>query len=166
MDAEAEELGGRRKFFSGDYARYGWARLMRSALGAHETALDFIRNNRIHCLNLSAQDHGEVVALMEEVGQGPDLADFSVPWLAEKLDCILLTGDAPLRHAANQRLVQVHGTLWIFDTLLEYALLTRLSLFDFFEGQNRVFWRRNSNRFSRGTPEKWPVVPTPPLDGG
>jgi len=37
MDAEAEELGGSRKFFGGDYARYGWARLMRSGLGGHET---------------------------------------------------------------------------------------------------------------------------------
>ena len=37
MDAEAEELGGRRKFFAGDFARYGWAKLMRSGLGGHET---------------------------------------------------------------------------------------------------------------------------------
>jgi type I restriction enzyme M protein len=37
MDAEAEELGGHRKFFAGDYARYGWAKLMRSGLGGHET---------------------------------------------------------------------------------------------------------------------------------
>jgi type I restriction enzyme M protein len=37
MDAEAEELGGVRSFFAGDYARYGWAKLMRSGLGGHET---------------------------------------------------------------------------------------------------------------------------------
>jgi len=37
MDLEAEELGGQRKFFAGDFARYGWARLMRSGLGGHET---------------------------------------------------------------------------------------------------------------------------------
>jgi type I restriction-modification system DNA methylase subunit len=37
MDAEAEELGGRRTFFAGDFARYGWAKLMRSGLGGHET---------------------------------------------------------------------------------------------------------------------------------
>ena len=37
MDAEAEELGGKRKFFTGDFARYGWAKLMRSGLGGHET---------------------------------------------------------------------------------------------------------------------------------
>jgi len=37
MDAQAEELGGRRKFFAGEFARYGWAKLMRSGLGGHET---------------------------------------------------------------------------------------------------------------------------------
>ena len=37
MDAEAEELGGKRKFFAGDFARYGWTKLMRSGLGGHET---------------------------------------------------------------------------------------------------------------------------------
>jgi len=37
MDADAEELGGSRKFFSGEYARYGWAKLMHSGLGGHET---------------------------------------------------------------------------------------------------------------------------------
>ncbi len=36
MDAEAEEFGGKRTFFAGDYARYGWAKLMRSGLGGHE----------------------------------------------------------------------------------------------------------------------------------
>ena len=37
MDAESEEFGGKRKFFTGDFARYGWAKLMRSGLGGHET---------------------------------------------------------------------------------------------------------------------------------
>lgn len=36
MDAESEEFGGKRKFFSGDFARYGWAKLMHSGLGGHE----------------------------------------------------------------------------------------------------------------------------------
>ena len=37
MDAEGEELGGKRKFFASDYERYGWSKLMRSGLGGHET---------------------------------------------------------------------------------------------------------------------------------
>ncbi len=36
MDAESEEFGGKRKFFTGDYARYGWAKLMSPSLGGHE----------------------------------------------------------------------------------------------------------------------------------
>ncbi len=36
MDAESEELGGKRKFFTGDYARYRWAKLMSPSLGGHE----------------------------------------------------------------------------------------------------------------------------------
>src|SRR5512136_1665406 len=37
MDAESEEMGGKRKFFAGDFARYGWAKLMQVGLGGHET---------------------------------------------------------------------------------------------------------------------------------
>jgi type I restriction enzyme M protein len=36
MDAEAEELGGERAFFTGPYSRYGWAKLMAPSLGGHE----------------------------------------------------------------------------------------------------------------------------------
>ena len=36
IDAESEEFGGKRTFFSGEFARYGWAKLMRSGLGGHE----------------------------------------------------------------------------------------------------------------------------------
>ena len=37
IDAESEELGGQRTFFAGDFACYGWPRLVRSGLGGHET---------------------------------------------------------------------------------------------------------------------------------
>lgn len=36
MDAESEALGGIRKFFTGEFARYGWDKLMHSGLGGHE----------------------------------------------------------------------------------------------------------------------------------
>ncbi|MDP8241268.1 MAG: N-6 DNA methylase [Candidatus Hatepunaea meridiana] len=37
MDNQAEEFGGKRKFFTGDFARYSWSKLLRSGLGGHET---------------------------------------------------------------------------------------------------------------------------------
>ena len=57
MDAEAEELGGRRAFFAGDYARYGWAKLMAPGLSGYEM------------LNL----YGEAIAKMPENPGVPSL---------------------------------------------------------------------------------------------
>ncbi len=37
LDAESEEFGGERRFFAGDFARYGWAKLMHPSLGGYET---------------------------------------------------------------------------------------------------------------------------------
>ena len=37
MDAESEELGGKRTFFADGFARYGWAKLMSPGIGGHET---------------------------------------------------------------------------------------------------------------------------------
>ena len=37
MDAQSEEMGGVRSFFAGEFARYGWARLMGARLGGRET---------------------------------------------------------------------------------------------------------------------------------
>ena len=36
MDAQSEELGGKRGFFADAFARYGWAKLMRGGLGGYE----------------------------------------------------------------------------------------------------------------------------------
>ena len=37
IDAESEEFGGKRKYFAGDFERFGWAKLMQRGLGGHET---------------------------------------------------------------------------------------------------------------------------------
>lgn len=36
MDAQSEALGGKRGFFADEFARYGWAKLMRGGLGGYE----------------------------------------------------------------------------------------------------------------------------------
>lgn len=36
MDAQAEELGGKRKFFAGQFAQYGWAKLMAQSVSGEE----------------------------------------------------------------------------------------------------------------------------------
>ena len=36
LDAESEEFGGKRRFFAGEFARFGWASLMRGGLSGHD----------------------------------------------------------------------------------------------------------------------------------
>ena len=36
IDAESEELGGERKFFAGEFAKYGWAKLTGPGTGGHD----------------------------------------------------------------------------------------------------------------------------------
>ena len=36
LDAESEEFGGKRTFFAGEFARFGWAKLLRSGLGGYD----------------------------------------------------------------------------------------------------------------------------------
>ena len=36
IDADSEELGGARKFFAGEFAKYGWAKLMSAGLGGYD----------------------------------------------------------------------------------------------------------------------------------
>ncbi len=39
MDAEAEELGGKRSFFAGNYEKYGWSKLMASNMGGFDVLM-------------------------------------------------------------------------------------------------------------------------------
>jgi len=57
MDAEAEEMGGERRFFTDDFAKYGWSKLMGLGMGGHET------------LNL----YGEAITRMTENSELPPL---------------------------------------------------------------------------------------------
>lgn len=62
--------------------------------------------------------------LEQEVGSKAKFNDCSVLFLAIKLGAMLLSGDKPLRKAGTDRQIEVHGTLWIFDQLVERRLIT------------------------------------------
>ena len=47
------------------------------------------------------------------------ITDKSVLWKSIQLNCPLLTGDRKLRNEAEDFGLEVHGTLWVIDTLVE-----------------------------------------------
>lgn len=92
--------------------------------GGHKTALSYIHAGRIQSHALSSEELADVVALQMDVSSGPDLNDCSVLYLAKKLGAMLLTGDNALRMETAKIIIEVHGTLWIFDRLVERGLLS------------------------------------------
>lgn len=76
---------------------------------------------------------------MNEVGQlrrtykGPSLNDLFALVLAKQERCPLITGDRRLRNAAQAEGVELRGTIWIVERLLEEKLITLARAKDAFE---------------------------------
>lgn len=68
----------------------------------------------------------EVQQVIELAGRypAPSRADLFALTLAKTRHGVLLTGDRHLRKAAEQEKVQVHGTLWILDQLVNREIIT------------------------------------------
>jgi hypothetical protein len=63
----------------------------------------------------------EVVEIVELGAQypKPGRRDLSAIVLAKRLECMVLTGDGALRKAAEKESVEVHGILWLLQSMVE-----------------------------------------------
>jgi hypothetical protein len=91
--------------------------------GGHAQALAYFENGQVREHRLTFEEIMAVSDLEREIGSKAKFNDCSVLFLALKLDAMLLSGDKPLRKAGKERQIEVHGTLWIFDQLVEMKLL-------------------------------------------
>jgi len=90
--------------------------------GRHPLVIANIHSGRITVHPTSTERLAESMALAETVPQ-MGFKDVGCCLLAEELGALLLTGDGPIRQFAKARPVELHGTLWIFDRLVEHRLL-------------------------------------------
>jgi hypothetical protein len=91
--------------------------------GGHVQALAYFESGHVKEHGLTYEEIMVVSELEREIGSKAKFNDCSVLFLALKLDAILLSGDKPLRNAGKEKQIEVHGTLWIFDQLVEMKLL-------------------------------------------
>jgi len=52
------------------------------------------------------------------------IIDISIIVLARHTNAIILSGDGPLRKEAKRYKLQLHGTLWVLDVLVEHHILS------------------------------------------
>lgn len=95
--------------------------------GGHVLALSYFRSGQVREHALSFEELSQISELEREIGSKAKFNDCSVLYLAMKLDAMLISGDKPLRKAGRVRSVEVHGTLWIMDQLVEAGELSRES---------------------------------------
>ena len=91
----------------------------------HREALSHVSNGNIGVRKCSGEFLARAFELMRQIGPGPDIADCSALLLAIDTGAMLLSGDKPLRRGADARQVEVHGTLWILDQLIDAKLLSK-----------------------------------------
>ncbi|MEN8254020.1 MAG: hypothetical protein ABFR33_00985 [Verrucomicrobiota bacterium] len=81
-----------------------------------------VSSGKLGVASFNATEMGEVVSLRMQ-NEELTIQDCSVLKLAERLDAMLLTGDKDLRSFSRKRHIEVHGTLWILDLLVDRKLL-------------------------------------------
>lgn len=91
--------------------------------GSHDQAMSYFTSRQVHEHDLSFAELTQVAQLEREVGSKARFNDCSVLFLARKLDVMLLSCDKALRVAARERQIEVHGTLWIVDQLVEKKVI-------------------------------------------
>lgn len=81
-------------------------------------------------LQLRTVSGPNVLRIVRWQSQYPDASryDLLALSLADQIDGTLLTGDNALRNAAESEDVEVHGTIWIGDRLLDHDLIDNREL--------------------------------------
>lgn len=101
-------------------------------------------------LQLDSDSIGEMIALVASYPI-PGTNDLSVLALAKRHGWPLLTGDAHLRKAAVSERVDVHGTLWLMQRMLDERILTadqaRKAFTKMRNGARRLPWSEVELRF-------------------
>jgi rRNA-processing protein FCF1 len=95
--------------------------------GQHETVAQYATDKRLVVPVFEAKELMEIAAMYQQYMNRTNLSltDCSVWYYAKVNKYILLTGDRKLRTISNNDGVEVHGVIYVFDTLLELDIISR-----------------------------------------
>jgi predicted nucleic acid-binding protein len=83
----------------------------------------YVDAGRFSIESVGAEALTEIVQLQAALSSRVSLEDASALLFAGQLNSILLTGDRRLRQSAEERGIETHGLLWVFDTLVARGAL-------------------------------------------
>ena len=89
-----------------------------------------IANGILHIDQFSGEELVRFYELVYDYGSKSNLSetDCSVMFLAERLNCRLLTADQKLRKQAESRGIQVNGFLWLTDEMVRHNVVSKAAM--------------------------------------
>lgn len=84
-----------------------------------------VKSGHLQVVHLSGDEIGAIAILLHQLPKRISFEDCSLLDLASRMQALLLTGDANLRHCAEQRHIDVRGTLWLLDQMIESNVLPK-----------------------------------------
>ena len=95
--------------------------------GQHETVAKYKADKRLVIPVFEGKEMSEIANMYQQSMEKTNLslADCSVWYYAKMNNYILLTGDRKLRTASILDGVEVHGVIYVFDTLVELEIIPR-----------------------------------------
>lgn len=94
--------------------------------GQQEAVSAYKDQGRLHIPVLESRDLAEIAGLFQQHMNRTNLSltDCSVWYYAKLNNYVLLTGDRKLRTASVYEGVEVHGIIYVFDSLVEFGIIT------------------------------------------
>jgi len=83
----------------------------------------YVDDGRFGIEPVGAQVLTDIVQLQVVLSSRVTIEDASALYFAGKLESILLTGDKRLRQHAEERDIETHGLLWVFDSIVARGAL-------------------------------------------
>lgn len=112
------------EFFGLDMEIYTTDFIYNEILRSEERALfeTFCRSNQLKIIIIDELER-EQISVMDLKYSNNSLADRTAIFKARQMDCILLTCDNKLKKEAEHQHIEVHGSIWIIDQLIDKNLL-------------------------------------------
>jgi hypothetical protein len=84
----------------------------------------YIDDGRLVIYNFSGDELAEIGTLDFPAGLEP--ADRTVFYYADRLGCLVISGDNKLRKFCERKKLEVHGLVWVFDQVVALELIPKI----------------------------------------
>jgi rRNA-processing protein FCF1 len=92
----------------------------------------YIRSNQLTVFEFTGEDIDDIVSF-DEVRSLKRFTDKSVIWKSLQLNCPMLTGDNKMKKIAESIGIEVHGSIWIIEELLNSRMISEARAIELYE---------------------------------